>query len=63
MDIKVAIEYAQVALKNVQKENEELDKKITAKQLGEMMWRVYQLYDTDEIHYKAKQITDHLELR
>ena len=63
MDIKVAIEYAQVALKNVQKENEELDKKITAKQLGEMMWRVYKLYDTDEIHYKAKQITDHLELR
>ena len=62
MDIKMAIEYAQVALKNVQKENETFNKQVTAKQLGEMMWHVYKCYDKNEIHYKAKQMVNNLEL-
>lgn len=62
MDIKKAIEYAQVALKKVQKENAIQKRELTAKQLGEYMWQMYQCYDFDEIHYKAKDIVDHLEL-
>ena len=37
MDIKKAIEYAQVALKKVQEENKIKNKQLTAKQLGETM--------------------------
>ena len=37
MDIKKAIEYAQVALKKVQEENKINNKQLTAKQLGETM--------------------------
>lgn len=62
MDIKKAIEYAQVSLKKVQEENKIQKKELTAKQLGEVMWLMYQLYDDNEIHYKAKEIVNHLEL-
>lgn len=63
MDIKKAIEYAQVALKKQQEENEVLNKPPTAKQLGEIMWLVYQMYDNREIHLKAQDIINNLELK
>ncbi len=63
MDIKKAIEYAQVSLKKVQEENATQKRKITAKQLGEFMWLMYQCYDDNEIHYKAKEIVNNLELK
>lgn len=63
MDIKKAIEYAQVSLKRVQEENKIQKKELTAKQLGEMMWRMYQLYDNREIHLKAQDIINNLELK
>ena len=59
MNIKKAIEYAQVALKKVQNEN----KVVTAKQLGETMWLMYYLYDNDSIHQKANEIINNLELK
>lgn len=63
MDIKKAIEYAQVSLKKVQEENKIQKKELTAKQLGEMMWHMYQLYDNREIHLKAQDIINNLELK
>lgn len=63
MDIKKAIEYAQVSLKKVQEENKTQKKELTAKQLGEMMWLMYQLYDNREIHLKAQDIINNLELK
>ena len=48
MDIKKAIEYAQVALKKVQEENKINNKQLTAKQLGEPMWLMYYLYDEEQ---------------
>lgn len=63
MDIKKAIEYAQVAFKKQQEENEVLNKPPTAKQLGEIMWLMYQMYDNREIHLKAQDIINNLELK
>ncbi len=62
MDIKKAIEYAQVSLRKLQEENKIQKKELTAKQLGEVMWLMYQVYDEHEIHYKAKEIVNDLEL-
>lgn len=62
MDIKKAIEYAQVSLRKLQEENKIQKKELTAKQLGEVMWLMYQVYDENEIHYKAKEIVNDLEL-
>lgn len=63
MDIKKAIEYAQVALKKMQEENRVLNKEPTAKQLGELMWLMYQMYDNRQIHLKAEDIMNNLELK
>lgn len=62
MDIKKAIEYAQVSLRKLQEENKIQKKELTAKELGEVMWLMYQVYDENEIHYKAKEIVNDLEL-
>lgn len=63
MDIKKAIEYAQVALKKVQEENKIKDRQLTAKQLGETMWLMYYMYDDEKIHIKATEIINNLELK
>lgn len=63
MDIKKAIEYAQVSFKKMQEENRKLKKLPTAKQLGEIMWLTYQTYDNTEIHLKAQNIINDLELK
>ncbi len=63
MDIKKAIEYAQVSFKKMQEENKILNKDPTAKQLGELMWLMYQMYDNKEIHLKAQDIINNLELK
>ena len=63
MDIKKAIEYAQVAFKKMQEENHVLNKEPTAKQLGELMWLMYQMYDNRQIHLKAEDIINNLELK
>lgn len=63
MDIKKAIEYAQVSFKKMQEENKILNKDPTAKQLGEIMWLMYQMYDNREIHLKAQEIINNLELK
>lgn len=63
MDIKKAIEYAQVSFKKMQNENKILNKDPTAKQLGEIMWLMYQMYDNREIHLKAQEIINNLELK
>lgn len=63
MDIKKAIEYAQVAFKKMQEENQTLNKDPTAKQLGELMWLMYQMYDNKQIHLKAQNIINNLELK
>lgn len=63
MDIKKAIEYAQVSLKKLQEENKILKKELTAKQLGEIMWLMYQTYDNKQIHIKAQEIISDLELK
>jgi len=48
MDIKKAVEYAQVSLKKVQEENKINNKQLTAKQLGETMWLMYYMYDDEQ---------------
>lgn len=63
MDIKKAIEYAQVSFKKMQEENKILNKDPTAKQLGELIWLMYQMYDNKEIHLKAQDIINNLELK
>lgn len=63
MDIKKAIEYAQVSFKKMQDENKTLNKDPTAKQLGEIMWLMYQMYDNREIHLKAQDIINNLEIK
>ncbi len=63
MDIKKAIEYAQVAFIKMQEENRVLNKEPTAKQLGELMWLMYQMYDNRQIHLKAEDIINNLELK
>lgn len=63
MDIKKAIEYAQVALKMTLDENQEENKQITAKQLCSNMWLAYYMYDESQIHFKAKDINNKLELK
>lgn len=63
MDIKKAIEYAQVAFKKMQEENHVLNKELTAKQLGELMWLMYQIYDNRQIHLKAEDIINNLEIK
>lgn len=63
MNIKKAIEYAQVALKKVQEENKKDNKQLTAKQLGETIWLMYYLYDENQIHSKATEIINNLELK
>lgn len=63
MDIKKAIEYAQVALKKVQEENKIKDRQLTVKQLGETMWLMYYMYDDEKIHIKATEIINNLELK
>ena len=63
MNIKKAIEYAQVSFKKMQEENEIQKKLRTAKQLGEIMWLMYQQYDNSEIHLKAQELINSLELK
>ncbi len=63
MDIRKAIEYAQVSLQKMLVEGEVLDKRVAVKQLDEMMWMMYQKYDSREIHMKAQNIISDLELR
>ena len=63
MDIKKAIEYAQVAFKKMHEDNQTLNKDPTAKQLGELMWLMYQMYDNKQIHLKAQNIINNLELK
>ena len=63
MNIKKAIEYAQVALKKAQDENKKDNKQLTAKQLGEVMWLMYSIYDDEQIHEKATEIINNLELK
>lgn len=63
MNIKKAIEYAQVALKKAEEENKINNKQLTAKQLGEVMWLMYYAYDDEQIHKKAINITNSLELK
>jgi len=63
MDIKKAVEYAQVSLKKVQEENKINNKQLTAKQLGETMWLMYYMYDDEQIHSKATEIINNLELQ
>ena len=55
MDIRKAIEYAQVSLQKMLVEGEVLDKRVAVKQLDEMMWMMYQKYDSREIHMKAQK--------
>ncbi len=62
MDIRKAIEYAQVSLQKMLTENEVLDKRVATKQLDEMMWMMYQRYDSREIHMKSQNIINDLEL-
>lgn len=63
MNIKKAVEYAQVSLKKVQEENKINNKQLTAKQLGETMWLMYYMYDDEQIHSKATEIINNLELQ
>lgn len=63
MNIRKAVEYAQVALKQLQKENKLNNKQLTAKQLGETMWLMYYVYDENKIHEKATKIINNLELK
>ncbi len=63
MNIKDAIAYAQVSLKQLQEENKITKKQLTAKQLGEVMWLSYYRLDESQAREKAKQITDKLELK
>lgn len=63
MDIKKAVEYAQVSLKKVQEENKINNKQLTAKQLGETMWLMYYMYDYEQIHSKTTEIINNLELQ
>ena len=63
MDIKKAVEYALVSLKKVQEENKINNKQLTAKQLGETMWLMYYMYDDEQIHSKATEIINNLELQ
>lgn len=63
MNIKKAIEYAQVALKKAQEENKIDNKQLTSKQLGEIMWLMYYAYDDEQIHTKATNIINSLELK
>lgn len=63
MDIKKAVEYAQVSLKKLQEENKINNKQLTAKQLGETMWRIYYMYDNEQIHSMATEIINNLELQ
>ena len=63
MDIKKAIEYAQFALKMTIDENKVDNKQITAKQLSENMWLAYYLYDDAQIHLKAQELNNNLELK
>ena len=44
MDIKKAIEYAQVALKLTIDENKDRNREITAKQLSSNMWLSYYIH-------------------
>lgn len=60
MDIKKAIEYAQVALKLTMNENK---KEITAKQLSANMWLAYYMYDETQIHCKSEEFNNNLELK
>lgn len=62
MDIKKAIEYAQVALKMTIDENQKENKPLTAKQLSDNIWLAYYLYDEKQIHFKASEINHNLEL-
>lgn len=62
MNIKDAIAYAQVSLKQLQEENKKHNKQLTAKQLGEVMWLSYYRYDEKEVREKAQDITGKLEL-
>lgn len=63
MDIKKAIEYAQVALKMTKDENKELNKEITAKQLEANMWLAFYMYNESQIHRKAEELNNNLELK
>lgn len=63
MDIKKVIKCAQVSFKKMQKEYKILNKDPTAKQLGELMWLMYQMYDNKEIHLKVQDIINNLELK
>lgn len=63
MNIKKAIEYAQVALKLTMDENKENKKEITAKQLSANMWLAYYMYDETQIHCKSEEFNNNLELR
>ena len=63
MDIKKAVEYAQVSLKKLQEENKINNKQLTAKQLGETMWRIYYMYDNEQIHSMDTEIINNLELQ
>lgn len=63
MDIKKAIEYAQVALKITKDENKRINKEITAKQLEANMWLAFYMYNDAQIHQKAQEICNNLELK
>lgn len=63
MDIKKAIEYAQVALKMTLDENKVDNKQITAKQLSGNIWLSYFIYDEAQIHLKAQELNNELELK
>ena len=47
----------------LQEENKINNKQLTAKQLGETMWLMYYLYDEEQIHQKATEIINNLELK
>lgn len=63
MDIKKAIEYAQVALKITKDENKKINKEITAKQLEANMWLAFYMYNESQVHCKAQEIINNLELK
>lgn len=60
MDIKNAIDYAQLALKKASEENKIKNKELTieeqAEQLGQLMWLMYYNYNEVQAHKKATEI-------
>lgn len=67
MDIKNAIDYAQLAVKKSCEENKDKENQPTpqelAKQVGELMWLMYYNYNEKQAHQKALDFLKGLEAK